>query len=146
MLKKLIVVLILAVSLFAKMEFSEPKPSFENPRKWLIKLNTDDIDKVNQTLSTINNVLKIYPDTTLNIVVVVYAKGMRAIKKDYDKKTLSRIQSVMEYGVEFVGCINTMDSMHWKKKDFIKDISYVQAGIAQVIEKVAGGWYDITPF
>ena len=128
------------------MEFSEPKPSFENPRKWLIKLNTDDIDKVNQTLSTINNVLKIYPDTTLNIVVVVYAKGMRAIKKDYDKKTLSRIQSVMEYGVEFVGCINTMDSMHWKKKDFIKDISYVQAGIAQVIEKVAGGWYDITPF
>ncbi len=146
MLKKLIVVLILAVSLFAKMEFSEPKPSFENPRKWLIKLNTDDIDKVNQTLSTINNVLKIYPDTTLNIVVVVYAKGMRAIKKDYDKKTLSSIQSVMEYGVEFVGCINTMDSMHWKKKDFIKDISYVQAGIAQVIEKVAGGWYDITPF
>ncbi|OPX26848.1 MAG: hypothetical protein B1H07_03300 [Campylobacteraceae bacterium 4484_166] len=146
MIKKLMVVLILVSSLFAKMEFSEPKPSFENPRKWLVKLNTNDIKKVNQTIDTINNVLKIYPDTTLNIVVVAYSKGMRVLKKDYDKKTLSRVRSLMEYGVEFVGCVNTMDSMHWKKKDFINDISYVQAGIAQVIEKVAGGWYDITPF
>jgi intracellular sulfur oxidation DsrE/DsrF family protein len=146
MIKKLILTMIVAVSLFAKMEFSEPKPSFENPRKWLIKLNTNDIDKVNHTLDAINNVLKVYPDTTLNIVVIAYAKGMRVLKKDYDKKTLQRVRSVMEYGVEFIGCINTMDSMGWKKKEFINDISYVRAGIAQVLEKVAGGWTDVTPY
>ncbi len=138
--------MILTISLFAKMEFSDPKPSFENPRKWLIKLNTNDISTVNHTLDAINNVLKVYPDTTLNIVVVAYAKGMRVLKKDYDKKTLQRVRSVMEYGVEFIGCVNTMESMGWKKKDFIGDISYVRAGIAQVLEKVAGGWYDITPY
>jgi intracellular sulfur oxidation DsrE/DsrF family protein len=71
---------------------------------------------------------------------------MRVLKKDYDKKTLQRVRSVMEYGVEFIGCINTMDSMGWKKKEFINDISYVRAGIAQVLEKVAGGWTDVTPY
>ena len=52
----------------------------------------------------------------------------------------------MQYDVEIVGCKNTMQTMGWKESDFIDDISYAQAGIAEVIERVAGGWIDVTPY
>ena len=135
-----------SVLLLAEMEFAKPKPSFDNPRKWMIKLNTSDLKTVNHTLGAIYNVLEIYPSESLQIAVVAYSHGIRVLRKDYDRHTLSRIRSLMEYDVEFISCKNTMDTMHWKKSEFIDDISYVQAGVAELIEKQAAGWIEVTPY
>ena len=131
---------------FGKYNFQKPVPSFDNPRKIIMKLNNNDIHYANHLLGTIYNILKEYPDSSLKVVVIAYGPGMRVLKKDYDKKTLSRISSLMEYDVEFIGCINTMQTMGWKKKDFIDDIDYVQAGIVEVIERQAHGFIDATPY
>ena len=144
--KLLTLALLSPIALSAKMKFSDPKPTFDNPRRWLIKLNTSDIHVVNHTLGGIFNVLKEYPSDTLKVAVVAYGNGMRALKKDYDKKTLSRIKSLMDYDVEFVACKNTMATMGWTKKDFIDNLTYVQAGIAEVIEKKVAGWIEMTPY
>lgn len=144
--KIILALLVISATLFGKSSFNDPQPSFDEPRKWLVKLNNSDKDTVNHILGTIYNVLKEYPGQTLNVVVVTYGPGMRAIKKDYDKKTLSRIRSLMEYDVEFVGCINTMETMQWKEEDFIDDISYVQAGVVEVIERQVDGWIEATPY
>ncbi|NPA27508.1 MAG: hypothetical protein GXN91_00455 [Epsilonproteobacteria bacterium] len=131
---------------FGKYEFKDPKPSFDNPRKVIMKLNRKDREYANHLLGTIYNILKEYPDGALQVVVIAYGPGMRVIKKDYDKNTLKRIKSLMEYDVEFVGCINTMETMGWKKSDFIDNIRYVQAGVVEVIEKQAQGYIDATPY
>jgi len=144
--KKFILAVLIPIISFAQMTFTQPAPTFENPRKWLIKLNTADIHVVNHTLGAIYNVLSEYPPEAIKIAVVVYGKGMRVLKKDYDKKTLSRISSLMDYDVEFVGCKNTMKTMNWTQDDFIDDISYVQAGVAEVIERQYDGWYVNTPY
>lgn len=144
--KKLILVIMLGVLSFAQMEFSDPKPSFDEPRKWVIKLRSANIETVNHMLGSIYNVLKVYPPETIKISVVAYAQGMRVLRKDYDAEILSKIKSLMEYDVEFIGCINTMDTMNWKEDEFIDDLSYVQAGIAEVIERIAGGWINVTPY
>lgn len=128
------------------MEFSDPQPSFEEPRKWMIRLATHDLKVVNKNLDAINLVLKEYPTETIKIAVVAYASGMRAIKKDYDKATLSRIRALQGYDVEFVGCKNTMETMEWIESDFIDGVSYAQAGLAESIERVVDGWIDITPY
>ncbi len=141
-----LLLLITPFILFGKYNFKEPKPSFDNPRKIIMKLNSKDIHYANHLLGTIYNILKEYPDGALKVVVIAYGPGMRVIKKDYDKKTLSRIKSLMEYDVEFIGCINTMQTMGWKKKDFIDDINFVQAGIVEVIERQAHGFIDATPY
>jgi intracellular sulfur oxidation DsrE/DsrF family protein len=52
----------------------------------------------------------------------------------------------MNYDVEFIGCLNTMATMKWKKDEFIDNIDYVQAGVAELIEKKASGWIDATPY
>ena len=133
--KKIFLILLMVASLFAKMEYSDPQPTFDNPRKWIINLHTND-----------NYIVKEYPQEGIKIAVVAYAKGMRVIKKDYDPKTLSRIRSLMEYDVEFIGCRNTMETMNWKEEDFIDGIEYEQAGIAAAIEKAAAGWIPMTPY
>lgn len=128
------------------MKFSDPQPTFENPRKWVIKLNVANLEDVNHMLSSINNVLKAYPSEGIQVVVVTYAQGVRSLRKDYDPDTLTRIRSLMEYGVEFIVCRNTMDTMKWKDNEFLDDVGFVQAGIAEVIERIVGGWIPVEPY
>lgn len=144
--KKIVFLILISVFGFSKMEFSDPKPSFDEPRKWLIKMNFNDEKRVKHTIGAIYNVLKEYPPETIKISVITYAYGMRVLKKDYNKELLSKIKSLMEYDVEFVACKNTMQTMNWTKDDLIEDLTYVQAGLAEVIERDVAGWIEATPY
>lgn len=146
MIKSLILVAILSIVTFAKSEFSDPQPTFDNPRKVVIQLYDSELKKVNHNLSTIYNILKEYPSETLKVVVVAYGNGVRALRKDYDKATLTRIESLMEYDVEFIVCRNTMETMKWTEDDFIEDASYVQAGIVELIERQINGFIGIIAY
>ncbi|MCI0500282.1 MAG: DsrE family protein, partial [Epsilonproteobacteria bacterium] len=115
-------------------------------RKWVIKLNTANIHDVNHMLSSMNNVLKEYPTESIKIVVVTYAQGVRTIRNDYDPDTLKRIKSLMEYGVDFIVCRNTMETMSWKDEEFLKDVSFTQARIVEVIKRIADGWIAVEPY
>lgn len=146
MIKKFVLISLLAIFLFAESKFSDPQPTFDNPRKVVYSLYVGDLETVNHTIGSMYNILKEYPSESLKIVVVAYGKGLRTLKKDYDKKTLDRIKSLMEYDVEFVACRNTMETMKWTEKDFIDGISYTQAGIVEVIEKQQEGYIGITAY
>lgn len=144
--KKILLVLFLSIFAYAQSTFSDPKPSFDNPRKVAIQLYDSGLKKVNHNLSTIYNILKEYPSESLKVVVIAYGNGVRALKKDYDKKTLTRINSLMEYDVEFIVCKNTMDTMKWSEDDFIEDVEYVQAGIVELIERQVDGYVGIIAY
>ena len=141
--KKILLMILLFGYSLAEMQFAQPLPTFENPRKWVIKLNTANIEDVNHMLSSVYNVLKVYPDESIKIAVVTYAQGVRAVRNDYDPDTLKRIKSLIQYDVEFIVCRNTMETMDWKDNEFIKGATFVQAGIAEVIEKQAAGWMGV---
>ena len=144
--KKTILLMLITVFSFGQQIFTEPKPTFDNPRKWMIKISDPDLKRFSHTIAGIYNVLKEYPAESLNIKVLVYGPGMRVLKKDFDPYMSSRIKSLMEYDVEFVACRNTMETMGWTTKDLIEDLSYVQAGIAEAIESKFAGWIDVTPY
>jgi len=137
---------LLSGALTAKMHYADPKPTFENPRKIFMRLNDGDVHAANHLIGTINNILKEYPDDALKIAVVAYGPGMRVLRKDYDAATLKRLRSLLAYDIEIIGCLNTMQTMGWKRKEFIDGIDYVQAGVAEAIERQAGGWIDATPY
>ena len=143
----LVLTMFLPLALLAKMEFADPKPSFDHPRKWVVPVKTDDIHVINHIIGGINNVLNEYPPESLQVAMVFYSSGMRVIRKDYDAKTLTRLKSLMDgYDVELVGCINTMNTMGWKKKDYIEGIVYRQAGIAEILERSVAGWIVFAPY
>jgi len=130
----------------AKMHYADPKPTFEHPRKIFMRLNNGDVHAANHLIGTINNILKEYPDDALKVAVVAYGPGMRVLKKDYDAETLKRLRSLLAYDIEIIGCLNTMQTMGWKRKEFIDGVDYVQAGVAEAIERQASGWIDATPY
>lgn len=144
--KKLILLFFVTIFVFGKMEFSDPQPTFDEPRQWLIKMNFSDEKRVEHTLGAIYNVLKEYPAETIKISVVTYAYGMRVLRKDYNKELSTKISSLMEYEVEFIACRNTMETMNWKEDEFIEDLEYVQTGLAEVIERKVAGWIEATPY
>jgi len=144
--RTLVLLVFFAIFSFGESTFSDPQPTFDNPRRIVIQLYDSNVEKVNHNLSTIYNILKEYPSESLKIVVVAYANGMRALKKDYDKKTLIRMQSLMEYDVEFIGCRNTIETMKWVESDFIDDITFVQAGIVELIERQVDGYIGIIAY
>lgn len=144
--KKIILVVLLAIFSYAQSKFSEPQPTFDNPRKVVYSLYVGDLETVEHTIGSMYNILKEYPSESLKIVVVAYGKGLRVLKKDYDKKTLERVKSLMEYDVEFIACKNTMETMKWKESDFIDGIGFTQAGIVEVIEKQKDGYIGITAY
>lgn len=146
MIKKVLLISLLAIFSFAQTKFSDPQPTFDNPRKVVYSLYVGDLETVNHTIGSMYNILKEYPSESLKIVVVAYGKGLRVLKKDYDANTLNRVKSLMEYDVEFVACRNTMETMKWTEKDFIDGISYTQAGIVEVIEKQQEGYIGITAY
>ena len=144
--KKIILIVLIAVFSYAQSTFSDPQPTFVNPRILVINIHDNDLETVNHNIGTIYNILKEYPSESLKVAVVLYGKGMRVIKKDYDAATLNRIKSLMEYDVEFIGCKNTMETMKWTQDDFISGVDYVQAGIVEVIERQNDGYFGITPY
>ena len=145
--KKALLLVLFSLFALGKMEFSDPKPSFDTPRKWVIPVKTDDIHVVNHIIGGINNVLNEYPPESLQVAMVFYSSGMRVIRKDYDAKTLTRLKSLMDgYEVEMVGCVNTMKTMGWKKQDYIEGIVYRQAGIAEILERSTAGWIVFAPY
>ncbi len=145
--KKLILTLIITIYAVAAVDFATPKPSFENPRRWLIRVNSSETTKVNHILNAVNNVLKGYPEEALHVELIFYANGIRVARKEYNKQILKRIRSLMVYdNIEFLVCKNTMDTMGWNKKMFISGVRYVQIGIAEAIERVADGWIDVSPY
>lgn len=146
MIKKVLLISLLAIFSFAQTKFSDPQPTFDNQRKVVYSLYVGDLETVNHTIGSMYNILKEYPSESLKIVVVAYGKGLRVLKKDYDANTLNRVKSLMEYDVEFVACKNTMETMKWKESDFIDGISYTQAGIVEVIEKQQEGYIGITAY
>jgi hypothetical protein len=39
-----------------------------------------------------------------------------------------------------------METMGWTEEDFIDDINYVQAGIAEAIERIVAGYIPMTAY
>lgn len=144
--KKIILLCLFTIFAYSQSTFSQPQPSFVEPRKVVFQIFDSDEKRVNHNISSMYNILKEYPPESLKIAVVVYGNGMRALKKDYNKDILKRIKSLMEYDVEFIGCKNTMETMNWTKKDFIDDISYAQAGIVELIEKKVDGYIGVIAY
>ena len=133
-------------TLSAKMTYADPRPTFDNPRRVIMRLNSKDVQKANHLIGTINNILKEYPREALQVAILAYGPGMWVLRRDYDAPTRKRLRSLQMYDVEIVGCRNTMQTMGWTQKDFLDGIDYVQAGVAEAIERQVAGWIDATPY
>jgi len=147
--KKLLILFTLFLSFVgAETELAEPKPSMDNPRKFIFPLTSDDENEISHLLSSVNNVIKFYGVDNSEVVIVCYSKGIKATLKEpkfKDKELKKRVLALMTYDVEFVACNNTMKTYKIKENDLLEDVEVVTAGIVELIERQLRGYTYIRP-
>jgi len=132
------------LSLSAETEFADPKPAIDNPRKIVFCITSADDEEINHVLSSANNVLKFYGPEKVQMEIVAYYHGIRALLKK-EKEIAVRVNTLMQYDVKFVACGNTMQTKHIDPSELIEGSEIVTAGIVEMIERVQEGWVNIKP-
>ena len=135
--------LLLFSGLIADTEFADPKPSIDNPRRFVFPISEGTDAAINHVLSSTNNVMKFYGPEKCEICIVCYSKGIKALQKH--RSFSKRVKSLMTYDVEFIACDNTMKTLKMKKEDLLDDVVVVTAGIVELIERQLRGWIYIRP-
>ena len=143
--KFLILVLITFSFIQAETELAEPKPSMENPRKFIFPITTWDRGEVNHVLGSANNVIKFYGVDNTEVVIVAYSQGIKSLLKHHDNEIRKRVKSLMTYDVEFIACANTMKTLKIDEKELLDDVEVVTAGIVELIERQLSGYIYIRP-
>jgi len=144
--KKILLSLFMVLSFVsAETEFAEPKPSMDNPRKFVFPITKWDRDEVNHILGSANNVIKFYGVDNTEVVIVAYSKGIKTLLKSHDAKIKKRVKSLMTYDVEFIACGNTMKTLKIDKKELLEGVEVVTAGIVELIERQLRGYIYIRP-
>lgn len=144
MMKYILMLLLIGTALFGDTRYAEPKPSIDNQRQILFSINSGDDEKINHVLSSANNVLKYYGPENVHMRIVAYYHGIKAVLKA-NKEIAERVNTLMQYDVEFVACENTMVTKHIKKEELIDGTEIVTAGIVEIAERIKEGWIYIVP-
>jgi hypothetical protein len=144
--KKLFILLLLSMSfLGAETEFAEPKPSMDNPRRFVFPITKWNRDEINHVLGSANNVIKFYGVDNTEVVIVAYSQGIKSLLARRDTKIRKRVEALMTYDVEFIACGNTMKTLKIKKEELIDGVEVVTAGIVELIERQLRGYIYIRP-
>ena len=140
----LIALFMLVTMLGADTEFAEPEPSIINPRQIVFSITEGDDEAIHHVLSSANNVLKFYGPENVEMRIIAYYHGIRAVLRK-DREIAVRVDALMQYNVEFVACGNTMQTKKIKESELIDGTEVVTAGIVEIIERVKSGWTYIKP-
>jgi uncharacterized protein len=106
-------------------------------------------DQLNEAvvLDVANNLIKNYggPDN-IDIEIVTFGKGVRLMFAGSEHEV--RIASLIDNGVRFYVCENTLDTIERKtgvRPVMTEHADYVRAGVARIIDSVAVGYTLVRP-
>ena len=101
------------------------------PGKWRLALNN--ARNVQQELGAQN----------VEIEIVAYGPGIGMLK--LESEAGNGVSQAMAEGVKVVACENTMRNQKLKREDMQARISYVNAGVVEIMDKQRAGWAYLRP-
>ena len=126
--------------------FSEDKPFAEAH----IIMQVSDAEPVHYqaVLDIANNLAKHYGGQDMvDIEVIAFGAGVPMLYAD-DNDNAERISSLMEHGVRFYVCGNTLDTVERKtmrRPQVLAGVETVQAGVAFLVDEIRRGYVPIHP-
>lgn len=106
--------------------------SDDDPKKWNLALNN--ARNAQQDLGGPKNV---------DIEIVAYGPGINMLKMD--AVTANRVSDAIKTGISIVACENTMGAQKIEKSEMNPSISYVPAGVIQLMRRQQQGWAYVRP-
>jgi|LGOV01.1.fsa_nt_gb uncharacterized protein len=139
-----LILLSLCIVLSAETELVDPQPTIVEPRQIVLSIGSGEAEEIHHVLGSANNILKFYGPEKVEMVIIAYYKGIRAVLKT-DRDIMIRVKALQLYGVEFIACGNTMRTKGIKESQLLEDVEIVTAGLVEMIERQKSGWINITP-
>jgi len=114
-------------------------------KRYKIVIQVSDIDPAKWNLA-LNNAKNLQDDvgaTNVDIEIVTYGPGIGMLQ--IESPTGTRIADAIKAGIQVVACENTMRSQKLAKDDMLPAISYVPAGVTEILRRQSNGWAYLRP-
>ena len=134
-----IAVLSLAVAMAAPAQ--APQASFRS--RVVLQMSESDPAKWNLALNNAKNIQTDLGAANVDVELVAYGPGIGMLKAD--SIVGNRVDEAMAAGVKVVACENTMRAQKLTQADMLGKISYVQAGVVEIMQRQQQGWAYIRP-
>ena len=137
----------LSTTLAVCLALALPAPSYaanaSEKDKVVIQVSDSDPKNWNLALNNIKNVQDALGKDKVDVELVVYGPGIGMLKTE--STAGNRVNDAVAAGVKVVACENTMHAQKLTKDDMLASISYVQAGVIELMTKQKQGWAYIKP-
>jgi intracellular sulfur oxidation DsrE/DsrF family protein len=109
----------------------------------VIQVSDNDPAKWNLALNNAKNLQDDVGAANVDIEIVAYGPGIGMLK--LESPTGARIADAAKAGVKVTACENTMRGQKLTKDDMLGGISYVPAGVTEIMKKQHEGWAYLRP-
>jgi intracellular sulfur oxidation DsrE/DsrF family protein len=135
----------LFVAVLCLSSFFTPSSALASERaRIVLQVSDDDPKKWNLTLNNARNAQQdLGGAKNVDIEIVAYGPGINMLKMD--AVTANRVSDAIKTGISIVACENTMGAQKLDKSEMNSSISYVPAGVIQLMRRQQQGWAYIRP-
>ena len=117
--------------------------SSQKRHKIVIQVSDDDPAKWNLALNNAKNLQDDVGAANVDIEIVAYGPGIGMLK--LESPTGSRVADAMKANVKVLACENTMRGQKLTRDDMLPALSYVPAGVTEIMTKQSEGWAYLRP-
>jgi intracellular sulfur oxidation DsrE/DsrF family protein len=109
----------------------------------VMQVSDADPGKWNLALNNARNLQSDLGAANVEIEIVAYGPGIGMLKAD--SVVGNRIGEALGSGVKVAACENTMRGQKLAKSDMLSGISYVGAGVVEIMQRQQQGWAYLRP-
>ncbi|MEY3605512.1 MAG: DsrE family protein [Burkholderiaceae bacterium] len=131
------------VMAFAILTHSAESMAAQQKAKIVLQVSDNDPAKWNLALNNARNAQDDLGKDNIDIEIVVYGPGIHMLRME--ATTATRVTQAIKSGISIVACENTMTAQKINKADMHDAISYVPAGVIQLMKRQQQGWAYIRP-
>ena len=112
-------------------------------QKIVIQVSDNDLVKWNLALNNAKNLQDDVGAVNVDIEIVVYGPGIGMLK--LESPAGSRVAEAITANVKVIACENTMRGQKLTRDDMLSAISYVPAGVTEIMRRQGEGWAYLRP-
>jgi len=113
------------------------------PTRVVVQVSEADPARWNLALNNVQNLQDELGAANVTVEIVAYGPGIAMLK--FDATTNSRVSEAIKSGVTVQACENTMRNQKLVRADMHPNVSYVPAGVVQIIKRQQQGWAYLRP-
>ena len=113
------------------------------PTRVIVQVSEADPARWNLVLNNVKNLQDDLGANNVTIEIVAYGPGIGMLK--FDAPTNSRVTDAAKAGVLIQACENTMRNQKLVRADMHPNVSYVPAGVTQIVKRQQEGWAYLRP-